>query len=117
MGRTAAGKKPFFVGIRSVRIQNDKGIARKLVGFTTRSGDNTVPAECHLVVRGRDITGRVTSAVYSPNLGKVIGLAFVALDQAEIGNSFTIKLDGGRLIEAEVIPVPFYDPDNKRQEL
>ena len=117
MGWAVAGKKPYFVGMRSVRIQNDKGIARKLVGFTTRSGDNTVPAECHLVVRGRDITGRVTSAVYSPNLAKVIGLAFVALDQAEIGNSFTIKLDGGRLIEAEVIPVPFYDPDNKRQEL
>jgi len=24
---------------------------------------------------------------------------------------------GGRLIRAKVVPIPFYDPENKRQEL
>ena len=54
----------------------------------------------------------------SPALGKVIGLAYVAPDQAEPGKSFDIKIDGGRLIEAKVVkPIPFYDPENKRQEM
>lgn len=117
MGWAIARKKPFFVGMRSIDIQNRRGIERRLVGFTTRNGDKTVPSECHLVVRDGEITGRVTSSAYSPTLDKVIGLAYVAADQSEVGTTFTIKLAGGRLLEAEVIPVPFYDPDNERQEL
>jgi sarcosine oxidase subunit alpha len=41
----------------------------------------------------------------------------VAPDQAEPGKTFDIKVAGGRLIQAEVIPIPFYDPENKRQEM
>ena len=52
-----------------------------------------------------------------PALGKVVGLAYVAPDQASPGKSFDIKVEGGRLIQATVIPIPFYDPDNKRQEM
>jgi len=37
--------------------------------------------------------------------------------QAELGQRFKIKIEGGRMIEAEVVPLPFYDPDNQRQEL
>ena len=68
-------------------------------------------------MRGPDIVGRVTSAVRSPSLDKVVGLAYVAPDQAEPGKSFDIKVEGGRLIQATVIPIPFYDPENKRQEM
>ena len=38
-------------------------------------------------------------------------------DQAEIGQRFEIRIEGGEMVEAEVVPVPFYDPDNRRQEL
>ena len=109
--------KPFYVGGRSVEIQNAKGLTRKLVGFTIEGPSASVPEECHLVVRGADIVGRVTSAVHSPALDKVIGLAFVAPDQAEPGRSFDIKIAGGRLVQGKVIPIPFYDPENKRQEM
>ena len=59
----------------------------------------------------------MTSAAPSPTLKKVIGLAYVAADQAEVGQRFQIKIEGGRMIEAEVSSMPFYDPDNKRQDL
>jgi sarcosine oxidase subunit alpha len=109
--------KPFCLGGRSVEIQNAKGLTRRLVGFTIEGASAPVPEECHLVVRGPDILGRVTSAVRSPSLDKVIGLAFVAPDQAAPGQSFDIKIAGGRLVQGRVIPIPFYDPENKRQEM
>ena len=110
-------KKPYFVGKRSVEIQQQAGLTRKLVGFAVPDPDAPVPEECHLVIRDGEITGRVTSCSFSPALDKVIGLAFVAPDQADLGHGFDIKAGGGRMVRAEVVPLPFYDPDNQRQEL
>ena len=69
------------------------------------------------MIRDGEITGRVTSAARSPTLGEVIGLAYVAPDQAEHGSSIDIRIDGGRMVAAKIVPHPFYDPDNARQEL
>ena len=76
-----------------------------------------VPKECHLVIRDGDIVGRVTSGVRSPTLKKVVGLAYVPPDLTATGARFEIRVDGGVMVEAEVVPTPFYDPDNKRQEM
>jgi len=115
MGWAIGKKKAFYVGKRAVEIQNHRGEVRKLVGFTLVDDRNPCPKECHLVIRDGEIVGRVTSAVLSPTLKKVIGLAYVASDQAEVGKRFQIKIEGGRMIEADVSPMPFYDPDNQRQ--
>jgi len=114
----AIGKtKPYFMGGRSIDIQNRNGLTRKLVGFTLDDPNAPVPEECHLVVRGQEILGRVTSAVISPSLGRAVGLAYVAPDQAEPGKTFDIKVDGGRIVQGRVVKLPFYDPDGKRQEM
>ena len=76
-----------------------------------------MPEECYLTVRNGAIVGRVTSAVRSPALDRVIGLAYVAPDQATPGTSFDIKIAGGRLLQARVVKLPFFDPDNTRQEM
>jgi len=55
--------------------------------------------------------------VRSPVLEKTVGLAYVGLDQSELGSVFDIKVGGGRLIQGRVVPIPFYDPENKRQEM
>ena len=110
-------KKPFFIGKRAIEVQTRRPLARKLVGFTLADGSDPLPEECHLTVRAGEIVGRVTSVARSPALGRVIGLAYVAPDQTEVGATFHIKGAGGRLIAAEVVPIPFYDPDNQRQEL
>lgn len=112
-----AKKKPFYVGKRAVDMQIAKGLSRKLVGFTLVDPAAPVPKECHLVIVGGDIAGRVTSVTRSPTLGKVVGLAYVPPELAEPGKQFAIRVDGGRMVTAETVPVPFYDPENKRQEL
>jgi sarcosine oxidase subunit alpha len=117
MGWAIAKKKPFYVGMRSVAIQNAVGLKRQMVGFELTGGAAKQPKECHLVIRGGTITGRVTSIVRSPTLGKVIGLAYVAPDQAEPGTNFEIKIDGGEMVPAVVVKLPFYDPDGERQEM
>jgi sarcosine oxidase subunit alpha len=109
--------KPFYVGMRSVAIQDAGGLTRKLVGFEIADKEATQPKECHLVIRGDTITGRVTSVVRSPSLGKVVGLAYVAPDQAEPGQQIDIRVDGGRMVKAQVVKLPFYDPDGARQEM
>jgi sarcosine oxidase subunit alpha len=110
-------KKEFFVGQRSLAILTEKGRKRQLVGFVLGDGDRTpLPKECHLVVDGPEILGRVTSCKYSPTIGRVIGLAYVPTNLSEPRSKITIKIDGGELVTAEVVTLPFYDPDNLRQK-
>jgi sarcosine oxidase subunit alpha len=117
MAWAIAKAKPFFVGGRSNAIMGKMPLIRKLVGFTLDDPELPCPEECHLVIRNGDIAGRVTSAVRSPSLGKVVGLAYVHPDDAQPESRISIKIDGGRMIEGRVVPIPFYDPDNKRQEM
>jgi len=112
-----AKKKPFYVGKRAVDMQMAKGVTRRLAGFALVDPAAPAPKECHLVIRDGDIAGRVTSVTRSPTLGKVVGLAYLPPDLAEPGKRFSIRVDGGRMVVAETVPVPFYDPENKRQEL
>lgn len=116
MGWAIAAKKPYFVGKRAIGAQAARPLTRRLVGFTLAEG-TMLPEECNIVVRGQDIVGRVTSVSHSRACGGVVGLAYVAPDQAEADRSFDIKLSSGQLIQARVVPVPFYDPENKRQEM
>jgi len=59
----------------------------------------------------------VTSCSYSPTLKKPVGLAYVPTDSASPGSEIIIKSTGGVLVAAEVAELPFYDPDNLRQEI
>jgi glycine cleavage system aminomethyltransferase T len=56
--------------------------------------------------------GQVTSARYSPVLGKVIGMAWVPAALASDGAGVTIA-DEGRTLKAQVQTKPFYDPDGE----
>ncbi|MFZ5790674.1 MAG: glycine cleavage T C-terminal barrel domain-containing protein [Pseudomonadota bacterium] len=117
MAWALAKNKSYFMGGRSIEIQRRSGLTRKLVGFTLDDPNAPVPEECHLVLRGQEIVGRVTSAVISPSVGRAVGLAYVHPEQAEIGKTFDIKVAGDRVIQGRVVPIPFYDPENKRQEM
>ena len=117
MDRVISNKKQDFIGKRAIEIRGKGAPTRYLVGFTLTDGQEPPPAGGHIVVRGPGIVGHVTSAAFSETLGKVIGLAYVAPDQREVGKHFDIKVEGGRTIDAEVVALPFYDPENKRQEL
>ncbi|MGA4449266.1 FAD-dependent oxidoreductase [Ectopseudomonas chengduensis] len=109
-------KKPFFVGKRSIEILERRPLKRKLVGFTLAKG-SPQPLEGHLVLKGPDISGNVTSCEYSATLGQIIGLAYAGADQAEPGMQIPIRVEGGQVVQARVVRLPFFDPDNQRQEL
>lgn len=117
LGWALGRRKPFYVGKRSIEILRSKGLARQLVGYAVPDRYAPVPEEGHLVVRDGEITGRVTSSAWSPVLDQAIGLAYVAPDQTDVGSTVTIKSAGGRLVQAEVARLPFYDPDNTRQAM
>ncbi|MEJ2392543.1 MAG: 2Fe-2S iron-sulfur cluster-binding protein [Gammaproteobacteria bacterium] len=108
-------EKPFFVGKRSLQALADRA-RYQLLGFTLPPGfTGPVPKECHLVIANGEIAGRVTSIGASPSLGKIIGLAMVERRLGEI-NTLNIRVDGGAMVQAAVVPTPFYDPDNLRQK-
>ncbi|HVI51020.1 MAG TPA: FAD-dependent oxidoreductase [Candidatus Sulfotelmatobacter sp.] len=117
MGWAVGRKKAFFVGKPAMEALEAKEQTRRLVGFQLKHPSDPTPLENHLVIEKGDIAGRVTSVVDSPTLGKVIGLAIVPPKLSSAGSVFSIRVQGGQMIEAVVVPLPFYDPENKRQEI
>ncbi len=117
MGWSLGRRKRYYVGKRSIDVFASKGIARQLVGYRLADAGGPVPEEGCLVIRRGEIVGRVTSSAWSPTLGRTIGLAYVAPDQAAAGRVFNIKGQDGRMARAEVAALPFYDPGNARQRL
>ncbi len=55
---------------------------------------------------GDGVVGRVTSCVYSPRLGKNIGLAMVGIAQTEVGIRLSTTSPQGD-VAAVVVPMPF----------
>lgn len=109
-------KKPFFVGRRSVDILMAQPQTRKSVGFKLPQ-NTTKPEEGHLVLDGDNISGNITSCEYSPTVDAIIGLAYVGINQSDVGTHFPIRVDKGEVVQAEVVELPFYDAANQRQEM
>jgi glycine cleavage system aminomethyltransferase T len=105
--------KDDFVGKWSLEQVRERGLREQLVGFEMAGDLGAVPAEGgQIVVDGRP-GGRVTSARWSPELGRVIGLAWVPADLAAEGSDLAIRMDGG-VEKARVRLRPFFDPDGGR---
>ncbi len=108
--------KAFFVGQRSLRIVQKKRRRQTLAGFTlVPPADAMAPKESHLVIRNGQIAGRITSVAFSPVVGKYVGLVFIAPEMAAPGTRFFVRVEGGRMVEGEIAPIPFYDPAGERQ--
>ncbi len=109
--------KPDFLGRRALVMDDERGLTKRLVGFTMPDG--TLPEEGNQIVQRRDrptgleIIGRVTSVRHSPTLNKVIGLCWLPTDMAVPGTDFTVRVRG-KLLTGSVIETPFYDPDEAR---
>jgi sarcosine oxidase, subunit alpha len=116
--------KPYFNGCRAVDIVMKRPQTRKLVGFrlpATLVAEGKKPEEGHLVLASSevtaDITGHITSCEYSPTVGAIIGMAYAGINQSEPGSRLPIRVDGGVMVMAEVVSLPFYDPKQARQEM
>ncbi len=108
--------KPFFIGQRSLRVLERLPRRQQLVGFSMRCDAPRKPKECHLVLDDAGIAGRVTSIGSSPTLNRCIGLALVTPAVAQ-AKRIRIRIDGGEIIEAEIVKPPFYDAGGERQRV
>jgi sarcosine oxidase, subunit alpha len=108
--------KPFFIGQRSLAIIARQPRKQQLVGFAFAPGERPQVKECHLVIKGGELAGRVTSVGISATLERTIGLALVTPAVAQEGN-LMIRGEGGVEVRASILPLPFYDAAGARQKL
>jgi sarcosine oxidase, subunit alpha len=100
-----------FIGKWALERVAGEDLETALVGIKLQNGH--VPTEGAVVLPDGDgPVGQVTSARYSPQLGGVIGMAWVPSAFAKDGSRVTIS-DEGKRFEAEVVTAPFYDPDGE----
>ncbi len=94
-----------FIGRDALAKLKKEGLKRKLVGFEMT--DKGIARDDFDVYINDAKVGVVTSGSPAPFLKKNIGLAFVPVEFADIGQE--IKIDvRGRHLAAKVVPTPFY---------
>lgn len=98
-------QKGEFVGRGALAEQKEKGLVRKLVGFEMI--DRGIARDGFEVFVGDRKVGIVTSGSPAPFLKKNIGLAFLPVEFANIGQEIRIDVRG-KLLTAAVIETPFY---------
>lgn len=101
--------KGAFIGSDVLKEQKAAGIKRKLAGFEmTEPGIGRDGFDIYI---GEEKVGVVTSGSPAPFLKKNIGLAFLPIEFANVGQELKIDIRGKKT-SARVVPTPFY----KRQK-
>jgi aminomethyltransferase len=97
--------KTEFIGRDALVKQKEAGLTRKLVGFEMK--DKGIARDGFDVYIEDKKVGTVTSGSPAPYLKKNIGLAFVPIEFANLGQEIKIDVRGKHLA-AEIVPTPFY---------
>jgi len=97
--------KTEFIGRDALLKQKETGLKRKLVGFEMT--DKGIARDGFDVYIDDKKVGFVTSGSPAPFLKKNIGLAFVPIEFANVGQAIKIDVRGKHLA-AEIVPIPFY---------
>lgn len=103
------------ISIAALRRIREQGVSRKLVGVELDGaplpGLNNLKWPAHRESGGERF-GKVTSAIYSPRLGKNIGYCWVPIDLAAVGSTLHVDCEWGART-ATVAQLPFVDPDKR----
>ena len=95
-----------FTGRAALQQQKEKGLPRKLVGFTVDDG-RSIARHGYPVFYDGQPSGDVKSGTMSPSLGIPIGTAYLPLDGSKEGSKLEIDIRGRR-VAATVVKPPFY---------
>jgi aminomethyltransferase len=99
-----------FIGKAALRRIQEQGVSRKQIGLIIDGAPLTGPNTTFWEINhAGDVIGKVTSAVYSPRIGKNIALAMVAAEHANIGAEVDVVTNSGP-VRATICERPFYDP-------
>lgn len=94
-----------FIGQAALARQKEAGLKRKLVGF--EMVDKGIARDNFDVYISGEKVGFVSSGSPAPFLKKNIGLAFVPVEFANVGQEIQIDVRGKHL-KAQIVPTPFY---------
>jgi aminomethyltransferase len=94
-----------FTGRDALARQKEEGVRRKLVGFEVTERGIARDGQ-DVYVEGSKV-GHVTSGSPAPYLRKNIGMAYVPIEFASVGQEIQVDVRG-RMVGARIVPVPFY---------
>lgn len=94
-----------FQGRDALVKQRDSGLTRKLVGFEMIG--RGIGRDGYEISSEGVPTGWVTSGSPGPTVGKNIGLCYLPIDKAQIGQQFQVTVRD-QPVDAVVVPTPFY---------
>jgi aminomethyltransferase len=94
-----------FIGVDPLRVQKVAGLSRKLVGFQLE--DKGIARHGYPVLVKGQKASEVTSGTLSPTLGTSIGMAYLPLSNANLGDPLAVDIRG-RAVPAVVVRTPFY---------
>ncbi len=92
------------------------GVARRIVGVEIDGSPfpelNNVKWRATTAAGVGAVVGMVTSAIYSPRLGRNIGFCWVPTAMAAVGTTLSVETEWGTR-GATVVPMPFVDPEKR----
>ena len=94
-----------FIGREALAQQKQEGVKRKLVGFEVT--ERGIARDHQDVVINGERVGQVTSGSPAPFLKKNIGLAYVPVEFANVGQQIQVDVRG-KLVGAQIVKTPFY---------
>jgi aminomethyltransferase len=94
-----------FTGREALAQQKQEGVKRKLVGFEVT--ERGIARDHQDVIINGERVGQVTSGSPAPFLKKNIGLAYVPIEFANVGQQIQIDVRG-KLVGAQIVKTPFY---------
>jgi sarcosine oxidase subunit alpha len=105
------------VGAPALQFTEHQKGRMKLVGF--RMENSKRPAKDGSIIVDQKIRGHVCTSRYSFTLKAAIGMALTHDELAKAGTRLEIYEDnaGDERLYAEVVPIPFYDPEGKRMRM
>jgi aminomethyltransferase len=101
-----------FMGLEALRVQKQRGVTRKLVGF--RLEGRGFPRHGYPVHHGGREVDLVRSGTLSPSLAIGIGTTYLPAAVAKPGTRFEVECRGER-IAAEVVKLPFWTNGSVRK--
>jgi aminomethyltransferase len=131
LGKLVDLKKESFIGRTALAAEEKKGAERALVGLEIDWNEvealydkmgmaPQVPGMASRVAvpvyRGGKHVGKATSTTWSPTLKKMIALASVGREHAEIGSTLNMEMTVESVrhaVSAKVVPMPFFHPPRK----
>lgn len=105
LGWAVKPNKGEFVGRAALLKAAATGIRRKLICFQVLG--RGIPREHYTIEAGGVTVGHVTSGTYSPTLDRGIGMGYVAVERARVGEQVDIIIRE-KPVKAEIVRRPFY---------